>query len=105
MFTEAKTVEYFGIWDKGYVTDLPDQLTDDIKIISTPGHSKDSLTLLVKTEAGTIAIVGDVFWQQDKPEVDPYATDNEQLQKSRQQVLALADYIVPGHGAMYKVRN
>ncbi|MFA6410332.1 MAG: MBL fold metallo-hydrolase [Candidatus Buchananbacteria bacterium] len=105
MFADAKTIEYFGIWDKGECQDRLEQLTDDLKIIQTPGHNYDALSLLVKTEAGIVAVVGDVFWQQNLPAVDPYATDSEKLTESRQKVLALADYIVPGHGPMYKVRK
>ncbi|MFA5022169.1 MAG: MBL fold metallo-hydrolase [Patescibacteria group bacterium] len=104
LFAEAKTVEYFGVWQGGKCDDLPKQLSDDIEIISTPGHNYDGLSLLVKTDLGIIAIVGDVFWQKNSPEVDPYASDQNKLAESRKKVLALADYIIPGHGPMYKTK-
>ena len=103
MFAEAKTIEYYGIWDKGTVEDWPEQLSQDIKIIKTPGHNYDGLSLLVKTEIGTVAIAGDVFWSERGPKSDPYASNPEKLEESRKKVLALADYIIPGHGPIFKV--
>jgi len=105
MFPEAKTVEYFGIWDKGTVIDWPENFSDDIKIIKTPGHNYDSLTMIVNTEAGDVAICGDVFWKEDYPKNDPYASNQEELSESRKKILVLADYVVPGHGPMFKVKK
>ncbi|MFA6215478.1 MAG: MBL fold metallo-hydrolase [Patescibacteria group bacterium] len=104
MFAEAKTVEYFGIWHQGQCADLPNQLSPAIKIIKTPGHNYDGLSLLVKTDLGRVAVVGDVFWQENSPENDPYASDQGKLEESRRKVLALADYVIPGHGPMFKVK-
>lgn len=105
MFEQAKTIEYFGVWDKGACEDWPNQLTDDIEIIKTPGHNYDALSLLVKTNVGIIAIVGDVFWNERGPKNDPYASDPEKLVISRKRVLELADYVIPGHGPMFKVKK
>ncbi|MFA5188993.1 MAG: MBL fold metallo-hydrolase [Patescibacteria group bacterium] len=105
MFPEAKTLEYFGLWDKNTVEDWQEQFSQDIKIIKTPGHNYDSITLLVKTEIGIIAICGDVFWKENYPETDPYATDNDKLAESRRKVLELANYVIPGHGKMFKVKK
>lgn len=105
MFPNAKTLEYYGIWEGSKVGDWKEQFTDDIKIIKTPGHNYDGLTLLVKIKEGTVAICGDVFWKENYPEKDAYASDSEKLQESRQKVLQLANFIIPGHAGMYKVRN
>jgi glyoxylase-like metal-dependent hydrolase (beta-lactamase superfamily II) len=101
MFPNAKTLEYFGIWDGGKVVDWKENFSDDITIIKTPGHNYDGLTLLVKTENGTVAICGDVFWKQNYPENDIYASDQLKLQESRKRVVESADFIVPGHAGMY----
>jgi glyoxylase-like metal-dependent hydrolase (beta-lactamase superfamily II) len=95
---------------------IPDEgcITKDIKIIKTPGHSDDSITLLVKTKVdgknsaangknSVVAICGDVFWKKDYPEKDKYANNLKQLEKSRKKLLELADYIIPGHGGMFRV--
>lgn len=105
MFPEAKTLEFYGLWDKDTVDDWEEQFTEDIKIIKTPGHSKTSITLLVKTDKGMVAICGDVFWKEDMPDEDEYADEPEKLSESREKVKELADYIVPGHADMYKVKK
>ncbi len=105
MFPEAKTLEFYGLWDKNTVDDWKEQFTDDIKIIKTPGHNTTSLTLLIKTDKGIVAICGDVFWKENLPEKDEYADEPEKLKTSREKVIELADYIVPGHADMYKVKK
>jgi glyoxylase-like metal-dependent hydrolase (beta-lactamase superfamily II) len=105
MFSNAKTLEYYGLWDKNTVDDWEEDLAEDIKVIKTPGHSNDSLTMLVKTIDGVIAICGDVFWKENYPDNDEYAVDMETLKQSRKAVLEKADYIVPGHGDIFKVKK
>jgi glyoxylase-like metal-dependent hydrolase (beta-lactamase superfamily II) len=105
MFPKAKVLEFYGIWDKNTSEEWEEQFTEDIKIIKTPGHNKTSITLLVKTKKGTIAIVGDVFWKEGFPEKDVYADEHEKLIESREKVLELADYIIPGHADMYEVKK
>jgi len=105
MFPKAKTLEYYGVWDKNTVDDWDEYFTDDIKIIKTPGHNFTSITLLVKTKKGTVAICGDVFWKEDFPEEDEYADDTEKLKESRKKILELADYVIPGHSDIYKVKK
>ncbi|MFH1592536.1 MAG: MBL fold metallo-hydrolase [Candidatus Woesearchaeota archaeon] len=104
MFPNAKVIEYYGVWDKNTVDDRQNKLTEDIEIIETPGHNYTSITLLVKTEKGTIAIVGDVFWKENYPETDEYADNPEKLKETRKLVLEKADYIIPGHAGIYKVK-
>ncbi|KPJ55137.1 hypothetical protein AMJ47_01310 [Parcubacteria bacterium DG_72] len=105
MFPKAKTLEYFGLWQGQTVDDWQEQFTDDIRIIRTPGHNYDSISLLVKIEKGIVAIVGDVFWKEGLPIEDEYSTDPAALKQSRKKILESADYIIPGHGPMYKVEK
>ncbi len=102
MFPKAKTLEYWGLWDKNTVEDWKERFTDDIQIIKTPGHSYDSITLFVKTDKGTVAICGDVFWKKNFPKDDDYASDKEKLKEGRKKVLEMADWIIPGHGKMFR---
>jgi hypothetical protein len=37
------------------------------------------------------------------PEVDQYADDMEVLKISREKIISLADYVVPGHDDIYKL--
>ena len=91
-------------------------LGEEIEIIKTPGHNSDCRTMLVKTQQGIIAIAEDVFWwwddEKQKTEFnslmkhkDQFATDNKKLKESRKLVLEKADYIIPGHGKMFKVKK
>jgi glyoxylase-like metal-dependent hydrolase (beta-lactamase superfamily II) len=105
MFPKAKTLEFFGLWDKNTVEDFKEQFSQDIRVIKTPGHDRTSITLLVKTAQRIVAICGDVFWKENFPENDPYADNPKELKESRKKVLALADYIIPGHGKMFKVQK
>jgi len=105
MFSKAKTLEYFGLWDGGKCEEWKEDFTQDIKILKTPGHDYTSITLLVKTEKGIVAVCGDVFWKENSPENDPYAQDQDKLEQSRKKVLKMAGWIIPGHGGMFKVEK
>ena len=105
MFPDAKSLDYFGVWDKSVCESWYEQFTSNIQILKTPGHDYTSITLFVKTENGVVAICGDVFWRENSPEYDHNAkTEKElkELNESRQLVLEMADWIIPGHGGMYK---
>lgn len=103
MFPKAKSLDYWGFWNRNTVEDWKEQFTENIQIIKTPGHNYDAITLLVKTDKGIVAVCGDVFWKEDLPKDDPYASDKEKLKESRKKVLEVADWIVPGHAGMFKV--
>lgn len=87
----------------------------NIKIISTPGHDQFHCCVLVETDdLGSLVIAGDVFWwfdnEKQKMDIesllnheDPYVKNVDQLRESRQEILNIADYIIPGHGKMFKV--
>ncbi len=86
-----------------------------VKIVKTPGHDQFHCSFLVETEdLGKVVVAGDVFWwwdeekrQTDRQSLlgrkDPYVKDAAALKKSREKLLALADYIIPGHGKMFQV--
>ncbi len=90
-----------------------------IKIIKTPGHDPFHCSVLIRTKKyGTIAIAGDVFWWPDSDEnkvkkdpkflialKDPYMKDKKQLIESRKKILKIADWIIPGHGKIFKVEK
>lgn len=88
-----------------------------IKIIKTLGHAMFHCSVLVETEEfGKVVVSGDVFWWRNNQEQktdkeslmkheDPYVKNKEQLMESRRKILEIADYIVPGHGKMFKVEK
>lgn len=88
----------------------------EIEIIETPGHDQFHCSVLADSEEyGKVAIVGDVFWwrtgeaqQTDAEKLvnqrDPYVKDEKQLIESRKKILEIADYVIPGHGKMFKAK-
>lgn len=105
MFPNAKTLEYYGLWDKQTVENWHENFTPNIQILHTPGHDYTGITLFVTTKNGFIAICGDIFWEENYPQDpkdDAFASNSERLKESRQMVLKMADWIIPGHGGMYK---
>jgi glyoxylase-like metal-dependent hydrolase (beta-lactamase superfamily II) len=117
-----------GIFEKAIVLDNSDQysqngiikrqekemLGEGIELISTPGHDPFHCSVLINTEdMGIVVISGDIFWWVDgeEPEKDfeslinledPYVKDEKALKESRKKVLEIADWIIPGHGKMFK---
>ncbi|GHF45979.1 hypothetical protein GCM10018790_24800 [Kitasatospora xanthocidica] len=81
------------------------ELTPSLKLIRTPGHSHEDITLLAGTESGVVAFAGDLWWHRHGPADDPVAPDREVLRASRRRVLAAADVIVPGHGAPFTAED
>lgn len=88
----------------------------DLKIIQTPGHEKFHASLAVPTQEGVYVIAGDVFWWRDNEEQktdrdslmrhqDPFVKDKDALAASREKVLEIADYIIPGHGKVFEVEK
>jgi len=111
MFPEAKVLDYFGLWEKNTVEKWQEQLSENIQILRTPGHDNTDITIFVTTNPdceypGVIAICGDVFWKNNfprDPAEDIYALNPIELGHSREMVLKTADWIIPGHGDIYKV--
>jgi glyoxylase-like metal-dependent hydrolase (beta-lactamase superfamily II) len=108
MFPNAKTLEFFGLWNKNTVDEWQEKFSTNIQIARTPGHDYTDITLFVTTNEGLVAICGDVFWKEDyphDPEDDAFASDPAELARSRQMILKMADWVIPGHGPMFRVKK
>jgi glyoxylase-like metal-dependent hydrolase (beta-lactamase superfamily II) len=108
IFPKSKVLEFFGLWDKNTVEDWPEQFSTNIQILKTPGDDYTGITLFVTTDEGVVAICGDVFWKENYPQDpkdDAYASEPEKLEKSRELILRMADWIIPGHAGMYKAEK
>ncbi len=83
------------------------RIDDQIEVIPTPGHTTQDISVIVKTKQGVIAIVGDLFeCAEDLENESLWRSCSEMPERqrtSRQEVLDLADFIVPGHGEMFRV--
>ena len=57
--------------------------------------------LLLRGWTDDVVVFTHLWWTARGPAEDPYAPDPAVLHASRARVLALADVIVPGHGAPF----
>lgn len=99
---------------KGHDGKVPET---NVNIIKTPGHDQFHCSVVVDTkDLGKVVVAADVFWWADNEEQktdresimnhkDPYMKNKKQLMESRNKILEIADYIIPGHGKMFKVEK
>jgi len=86
------------------------KIAEDVKLILTPGHTDDMISVVVDTNEGKMVIAGDAIsnesWADLNKTADPIlVTSIEEFNESRKKILNLADYIIPGHGKMFKVNK
>jgi len=118
IFEKVKFITFDSnlMYDKDHLATFDaNVLGDDVKIIQTPGHVLEHLSLLINTKQGKIAIAGDVIWWTDnekqvfkldqKDHSKAKGMDMATLIKSRKKLVKLADYIIPGHGKIFKTKN
>ncbi|MFD3542562.1 MBL fold metallo-hydrolase [Streptomyces sp. NPDC058662] len=104
LFGRARVHDHHAVYRDDQWTDRDaegHELTPSLRLIRTPGHSPQDITLLAGTGAGVVAFAGDLWWRPDGPVADPVAPDHDVLLASRLRVLAAADVIVPGHGPAF----
>ena len=98
---------------KGYLekAEIADgvKLTEEVEFLLTPGHTPDMVSVVVNTAEGKVVIAGDAFPNESflnlEKQPDPLFMDVEEFNKSRNKILEIADYIVPGHGDIFKVEK
>lgn len=81
-----------------------------IKVVPTPGHTLQDVSVIVNTGRDIYAITGDLFEKEEDIKDESIwisaGSDNLSLQReNRNKIMKLADYIIPGHGPMFKVTN
>uniref|UniRef100_A0A8D8WDH3 Metallo-beta-lactamase domain-containing protein 1 n=1 Tax=Cacopsylla melanoneura TaxID=428564 RepID=A0A8D8WDH3_9HEMI len=117
LFKSATHIVGYSISEKGDLYHDPqfedgeDYIIDDfIKVTPTPGHTLTDVSVLVETKDNQlIAIAGDLFEREedlldDTIWLELAGSEDDELQRTnRNKILLLADYIVPGHGPMFKV--
>uniref|UniRef100_A0A1B6MPN7 Metallo-beta-lactamase domain-containing protein n=1 Tax=Graphocephala atropunctata TaxID=36148 RepID=A0A1B6MPN7_9HEMI len=86
------------------------KIDEDVSVLPTPGHTSEDVTVLVKTrDYGTVAVTGDLFEREEdlsEPSLWREVAGSQfpdKQETNRNKILAVADYIVPGHGPMFKV--
>ena len=104
LFPEARFHDHWAIYERDVWTSRDAegfQLSDSVRVIRTPGHTAEDITTLVGTADGVVAFTH-LWWDATGPVEDPFATDPAALHAGRARVLAVADLIVPGHGAPFR---
>jgi glyoxylase-like metal-dependent hydrolase (beta-lactamase superfamily II) len=100
LFAAARVHDHWAIYQGDDWTDRDAEgyeLTPAIRLIRTPGHTREDISTVVGTPDGTVVLTH-LWWDASGPAEDPYAVDLQLLGLSRRRVLAIADLIVPGHG-------
>jgi len=116
IFEDAKIITSAEVYDNDNQTEHEDIIPGtDLEIIQTPGHSREDCALIVPAEEGTYVISGDAFWWMDdeeqipniekEDEAHPAEVDMQSLIESRRKILEIADFIIPGHGRMFKIEK
>ena len=111
LFPVARVIGDTGIPMNPQEKFIPDT---QIEIISTPGHTRSHLSLIIPAEDGRTAAAGDVFWWEDGKEQamswealvnipDPFDEDMNLLKETRGKLLSMVDYVIPGHGKPFRV--
>ena len=89
------------------INSFPYSLTREIEIWETPGHSWDSITVLVKFEK-IYAITGDAIPLKGNYEnwIPPVIhVDAEQAIESMKRIVEIADIIIPGHDSPFFIKK
>ncbi len=118
IFENAKFVTFDSnfVYDRDILTTFdPHVMGSDVEIVDTQGHVFEHISLLVDTADGKVAVAGDVIWwlddekqvfRLDQPDHSQAKGMNmATLIESRKKLLARADWIIPGHGKMFKVNK
>ncbi|MDD4161257.1 MAG: MBL fold metallo-hydrolase [Methanothrix sp.] len=90
-----------------------DIIAPGVWVLATPGHSMDSISVVVETKTKalqmrTIVIAGDALptlgnLQKNVPPA--FHVDHDLAVASMQRIMALADYVIPGHDFPFSIRK
>ncbi|MFH1631278.1 MAG: MBL fold metallo-hydrolase [Candidatus Aenigmatarchaeota archaeon] len=119
LFQSAEVIDPWSIFTyEGKCVDHEENIPDlSLKLIRTPGHDPFHICVVVGTQdRGKVIVAGDVFWWANGEnqnidshslinKEDPYMKNREDLVASREKILKIADWIIPGHGKMFKVEK
>lgn len=82
----------------------PAQLLPGVRLLATPGHTSEDISVVVETHDGVVAIAGDVFENGDPADRSwrEYSRNPRAQSRGRGLLLGLADVVVPGHGGAFR---
>lgn len=107
LFPNAEVVDFWARYKDDLWLDHDGEgyaLSPNTELWLTPGHSEEDATLIVRADDGVHALTH-LWWHTDRtPEIDPLGWDQAAIVRHRERVLAVADFVTPGHGAAFRVR-
>ena len=104
LFPNARVHDHWAWYRSDEWVDRPCDgfhVSDSVRLMHTPGHTRECLTTLVTTADGVAALTH-LWWFEGGPKEDPHAADPAGLHSARARVLDLATLVVPGHGAPFR---
>lgn len=105
MFPRARVVDVDSVYDGSLWLEHDGdeyRLSENLRVIETPGHAQECAALVVSTDAGTVVLTHAWWFADMTPVQDPLAWDQAALERSRERVLGIADVVVPGHGPAFR---
>lgn len=75
---------------------------DELKLILTPGHLKDHVSVIAESDGKTYVIAGDAI--QEEEIKSKGFTDKDQIESAKK-ILDIADIIIPGHGKIIQGKD
>ena len=85
------------------------KIAEGITVRSTPGHTNEDVSVLVETENGLIAVVGDLFENEADIEDESiwleHSANPEAQRLNRDNILKTASAIIPGHGRLFRTEE
>ena len=105
LFPMARIHDHWAIYDFSGRWDTVEcegrQISANVSLMKTPGHTAEDLSTVVQTVDGVYVLTHE-WWSSEQPIDDPHAPDLAQLRDSRARILDVADVIVPGHGPAFR---
>lgn len=104
VFPNATLVDFWATYKHDDWKDHPDkfEISKGVTVVKTPGHTNEDASLLVETKEG-VYLLTHMWWNdQFEPKTDPLAQNQEKLDENRKEFIHQVDWIVPGHGKMFK---
>jgi len=102
LFPNARLVDFWATYTGDLWEDHGDEyaIAPGIRVIQTPGHTEEDASLVVETAQGTYVLTHTWAFPDITPGDAPLTWNQEALNASREKVLQIADWIIPGHGKM-----
>jgi glyoxylase-like metal-dependent hydrolase (beta-lactamase superfamily II) len=77
------------------------ELAPSVRLLRTPGHTPEDISTVASTP-DEVYVCTHAWWGEDGPTPDPLGDSDDELQASREKLLAIATIIIPGHGAPFR---